>query len=124
VARYELENPVQFEGPLAVIVSRKNSSAGEVSALVLQNFKRATIVGEKTHGNVEAIQDFSMPDGSVMMIAVANLEGIDGTDFTQGIMPDIEASESLQELARGFDAPLAEALKAVKALPFTPGKYF
>jgi carboxyl-terminal processing protease len=124
IGQYTLENPVQFTGPLAVIVSSRNSSAGEVSALVLQNLDRATVVGEKTSGNVEAIQDFSLPDGSVMMIAVANMEGIDGTPFTAGITPDVEVSESLQELARGFDAPLAEALKAVKELPFTPGKYF
>jgi carboxyl-terminal processing protease len=124
IGQYELDNPVQFEGPLAVIVSQNNSSAGEVSALVLQNLKRATIIGEKTSGNVEAIQDFSLPDGSVMMIAVANMEGIDGSDFTTGITPDVEVSETLQELARGYDAPLAEAVKAVKALPFTPGKYF
>ncbi len=124
IGQFELENPVQFEGPLAVIVSESNSSAGEISALVLQNLKRATIIGEKTLGNVEAIQDFSLPDGSVMMIAVANMEGIDGADFTTGITPDVEVSETLQELARGYDGPLAEALKAVKALPFTPGKYF
>ncbi len=124
LAQYDLEAPVQFEGPLAVIVSENNSSAGEVSALVLQNLKRATIIGEKTSGNVEAIQDFSLPDGSVMMIAVANMEGIDGSDFTMGITPDVEVSETLQELARGYDAPLAEAVKAVKELPFTPGKYF
>lgn len=124
IGQFELENPVQFEGPLAVIVSQNNSSAGEVSALVLQNLKRATIVGEKTSGNVEAIQDFSLPDGSVMMIAVANMEGIDGADFTTGITPDVEVSGTLQELARGYDAPLAEAVKAVKELPFTPGKYF
>jgi C-terminal processing protease CtpA/Prc len=59
-----------------------------------------------------------------MMIAVANMEGIDGADFTTGITPDVEVSETLQELARGYDAPLAEAVKAVKELPFTPGKYF
>jgi carboxyl-terminal processing protease len=124
LGQYSLETPVQFTGPLAVIVSKGNSSAGEVSALVLQNLDRATIIGEKTSGNVEAIQDFSLPDGSVMMIAVANMEGIDGADFTGGITPDVEISGSLQELARGFDAPLAEAVKAVKELPFTPGKYF
>jgi C-terminal processing protease CtpA/Prc len=124
LGQFELDNPVQFKGPLAVIVNRNNSSAGEVSALVLQNLERATIVGEKTLGNVEAIQDFSLPDGSVMMIAVANMEGINGSDFTSGITPDVEVSETLQELARGYDAPLAEAVKAVKELPFTPGKYF
>jgi carboxyl-terminal processing protease len=124
LGQFELENPARFDGPLAVIVSENNSSAGEISALVLQNLKRATIIGEKTSGNVEAIQDFSLPDGSVMMIAVANMEGIDGSSFTTGVTPDVEVSETLQELARGYDAPLAEALKAVKALPFTPGKYF
>jgi carboxyl-terminal processing protease len=61
LGQFELENPVQFEGPLAVIVTENNSSAGEVSALVLQNLKRATVVGEQTLGNVEAIQDFSLP---------------------------------------------------------------
>jgi carboxyl-terminal processing protease len=124
IGQFDLENPVQFKGPLAVIVNESNSSAGEVSALVLQNLKRATIIGEQTLGNVEAIQDFSLPDGSVMMIAVANMEGIDGADFTTGVTPDVAVSETLQELARGYDAPLSEALKAVKALPFTPGKYF
>ncbi|MGL4608523.1 MAG: S41 family peptidase [Trueperaceae bacterium] len=124
VGEYTLDEPVQFSGPLAILVNQDNSSAGEVAALVLQNLGRATIIGEKTLGNVEAIQDFSLPDGSVIMIAVANLEGIDGTAFTNGVTPNVEVSENLQELARGFDAPLAEAVKAVKALPFTPGKYF
>jgi len=119
-----LATPAQFSGPLSVIVSRRNSSAGEVAALVLQELERATIVGEQTEGNVEAIQSFDLPDGSQVYVAVANLQGTSGRDYSTGVTPDIPVNSSLQDLARGFDAPVAEAVRALKELPFTPGKYF
>lgn len=119
-----ISDPAFFNGPLAVLVSRHNNSAGEIAALVLQERGRATIVGEPTAGNVEAIQGFSMPDGSLVFVAVAKLRGISGRDFAAGITPDIYASASVHDLARGFDPPLAEALRALKGLPFTPGRFF
>lgn len=120
----DLSDPVRFSGPLAVLVSRQNSSAGEVAPLVLQSRGRATVLGEPTAGNVEAIQAFDLPDGSVTYVAVAMLRGVDGEDFSRGVQPDVVVKSSLQELARGFDAPVSEALRALKALPFTPGKFF
>lgn len=119
-----LSDPVRFSGPLAVLVSRQNSSAGEVAPLVLQSLDRATVLGEPTAGNVEAIQAFDLPDGSVAYVAVAMLRGVGGEDFSLGVQPDVVVKSSLQELARGFDAPVSEALRALKALPFTPGKFF
>ncbi len=107
-----------------VLVSRNNNSAGEVAALVLQHVVGAIIIGEKTSGNVEALQEFTLSDQSVVLVAVANLQGIQGENFSLGIRPDIESQVRLSELARGFDAPLAEAIKVIEALPFTPGKYF
>ena len=119
-----IENPAFFPGPLVVIVNHQNSSAGEIAALALKDLGRATIVGENTSGNVEAVRGFDLPDGSLVMVAVANVEGITGTDFAQGVTPDIYATETLEELSRGYDAPVAEALRVLKALPFTPGKFF
>ena len=125
IASEGIDNPANFSGSLAIIVSRFNSSAGEVGPLVLKEFDRATIIGEATEGNVEAIRTFDLPDGSLVYVAVANLQGIQGTNFTEGLEPDIEVrSSNLRELARGFDPPVAEALKALKDLPFTPGKLF
>ncbi|MCA9835988.1 MAG: PDZ domain-containing protein [Trueperaceae bacterium] len=125
IASERIEDPVTFNGPLAVLVTKFNSSAGEIGPLVLQNLGRATIVGEVTSGNVEAIRTFDLPDGSLVYVAVANLQALDGTDFTTGLQPDVIVDDSsLDELARGFDAPVAEALKALKGLPFTPGKFF
>lgn len=124
VAQDRLAAPVRFDGPLAVLVDRRNSSAGEVAPLVLQDLGRATIVGEATGGNVEAIQAFNLPDGSLVYVAVANLRSASGRDYSQGLQPDLLVSSDLQELARGFDAPVAEALKSLKRLPFTPGRFF
>ena len=119
-----LESPTFFEGPMVVLVDEQNSSAGEIAALVLQYQGRAKVVGTRTAGNVETIRGFDLPDGSLVMVAVANVESIDGEAFDQGVTPDVVARAELQELARGFDAPVAEALRLLKALPFTPGKFF
>jgi carboxyl-terminal processing protease len=119
-----LDNPVRFNGPLAVLVNEQNSSAGEIAAMVLQSMGRATIIGQATSGNVEAVRGFDLPDGSLVMVAVANVQSIQGDAFDRGVQPDIEAYEDLHELARGFDAPLSEAVRVLKGLPFTPGRYF
>jgi carboxyl-terminal processing protease len=113
-----------FRGPLAVLVDRRNSSAGEIAGLVLQSQRQALVVGEPTSGNVEAVRGFDLPDGSVVMVAVANLEAPDGASFSGGLVPDAVARESLRELASGYDAPLSEAIRLLRGLPFSPNRYF
>ena len=119
-----IQEPVRFTGPLVVLVDEQNSSAGEVAALVLQASQRALVVGRRTAGNVEAVQGFPLPDGSVVMVAVANLQGVDGRSFDGGVVPDMVAQSNISELARGFDAPEAVARSLLAPLPFVPGKLF
>lgn len=117
-------SPVRFDGPLVVLVDRANSSAGEVGPLVLQDLHRARVVGQRTQGNVEAVQGFTLPDGSVVMVAVANMEGIDGRAFDGGVVPAVDSSMTLAGLARGYDAPVAAAMALLHDLPFDPGRVF
>ena len=124
LSRTSLEAPVRFDGPLVVLVDSRNSSAGEVIALALQDLGRAAVVGQPTSGNVEALRTFDLPDGSRVMVAVANLNGINGLVFSEGVQPEVIAAEDLRQLARGFDAPVAEAVRLLNGLPFTPGKFF
>ncbi len=124
ISESKIEEPVIFTGSLVVLVSSDNSSAGEVAPLVLQDLGRATIVGQSTNGNVEALRGFDLPDGSVVLIAVANVQSVKGESFDEGVKPDIVVSSNLEELARGYDAPVAEALRVLKGLPFSPGKLF
>ncbi len=124
ISEAAVKDPVVFTGPLVVLVSSDNSSAGEVAPLVLQDLGRATIIGQATNGNVEALRGFDLPDGSVVLMAVANVQSVSGESFDEGVKPNIIASSNLEELARGYDAPVAEALRVLKGLPFAPGKLF
>lgn len=124
VGEDRVKNPTRFDGPVVVLVDGHNSSAGEVGPLALQDLGRARVVGERTSGNVEAIQGFDLPDGSTVMVAVANMEGVDGRAFDGGVLPDVRAKVSTRALARGFDAPVAAAQALLQGLPFTPGRVF
>lgn len=119
-----VQNPVEFNGPISVIVTQENSSAGEIAPMVLKELKDATLIGEITNGNVESIRGYDLPDGSVVLIAMANMESSAGNSFNKGVMPDTFATATIEDLARGYDEPVAEALKALQKLPFTPRKFF
>ncbi|CAN5604909.1 hypothetical protein BH24DEI1_BH24DEI1_11550 [soil metagenome] len=124
-SRLALETaPEHWGGPLVVLADYRNSSAGELAPLILQAAGRAKVVGEATSGNVEAVRGFDLPDGSTVLVAVANLQSATGASFDDGLSPDVYATETLSELARGFDAPVAEAQRLLHELPFTPGKFF
>ncbi len=116
--------PVRIEAPLAVLVDSRTSSAAEVAAAVLQARGLARVVGIATLGNVEVVQGFGLPDGSNVLVAVANLQLPDGASLDGGVQPDSHASADVRQLSRGFDPAIAGALSALSGLPFTPGRFF
>ena len=124
LAEARVPHPVRWRGRVVVIVGADNASAGEIAALVLQDHGVAPVVGEPTAGNVEAIRGFGLPDGSRVLIAVANLRGARGLDFDAGVIPDVLVRTTVADLARGVDPAVAEARRLLGALPFTPDRHF
>src|SRR5690606_25386433 len=59
-----VEAPVRFEGEVVVLVDEDTSSAAEIAAAVLQATGRARVVGLPTHGNVEVVRTYLLPDRS------------------------------------------------------------
>jgi carboxyl-terminal processing protease len=116
--------PAVWRGPVVVVVGSETVSAGELVALALQDRGRARVVGERTAGNVEAVQGFTLPDGSRLLLAVADLRGPNGLAFAMGVVPDVVARAEPADLARGLDAPVSEARRLLGALPFTPDRRF
>ncbi len=113
-----------WRGPVVVVVGSETVSAGELVALALQDRGRARVVGEPTAGNVEAVQGFTLPDGSRLLLAVADLRGPNGLSFAAGVVPDVVSRAEPDDLARGRDAPVGEARRLLGALPFTPDRRF
>lgn len=115
---------VRWRGPIVALVGSENASAGEIAALALQDLGLARVVGEATIGNVEAVRGFALPDGSRVLIAVANLRGVHGLDFDAGVVPEVVVRTEQADLARGVDTVVAEARRLLGALPFRPDRYF
>ena len=79
--------------PLVVLIDGNVNSAAEGLAGALQKKERATIIGETSAGNVEAILPFCLRDGSQAWIATGVLAPIGGPTWEGvGVIPDIESS--------------------------------
>lgn len=101
--------------PLAVLVGPGTVSYGEISSGILQDQKRATIVGERTLGNVEVLRAFDFEGGSRAWIAFERFDPIVTDDDWEvtGIVPDVRAPAEWDEIS-GADDPGVQA--AVAAL--------
>lgn len=82
----------QTDLPLAVLVDGGVNSAAEGLAGALQARGRATVVGERSAGNVEALLPFCLRDGSQAWVAAGVLAPIGGPTWEgRGVEPDVEA---------------------------------
>jgi hypothetical protein len=83
--------------PLYILVSKNTSSAAESLAYGLQQFKRATIIGEQTHGEGNPGKRFIINDFLYIMIPTAtNVNVKTGTSWEGiGVIPDIKIESNL-----------------------------
>lgn len=124
IGEARVEDPAAFAGPVVVVVGSETASAGEIVAGALLAAGRARAVGETTQGNVEAVRAYALSDGSRVLVAIARVEASDGGALDAGVVPEVTARASMLDLARGVDPPVAEALRLLGGLPFTPGRWF
>lgn len=109
----ETRNEVTLDGPtvsdttrVVVLVNKGSASASEIVAGALQDYKRATIVGETTFGKGSVQEVISFSGGEALKLTVANYftplgNKVDGI----GIKPDIAvtADDRDAQLQRALD---------------------
>jgi carboxyl-terminal processing protease len=88
---------IAYSGPMAVLVNRYSASASEIFAGAMQDYRRATIIGEPTYGKgtVQSIVDLNryVDEGVTLgklKLTMAQFFRVNG-DSTQhrGVVPDI-----------------------------------
>jgi len=79
--------------PMAVLVNAGTASAAEIVSGALQDAKRAVVVGQKTFGTGTVLEEFGLPDGSALMLAVREwLTPAGHTIWHKGIQPDVKVA--------------------------------
>jgi len=84
---------VATDSPMVVLINSGSASASEIVAGALQDAHRATLVGETTFGTGTVLNEFSLSDGSALLLAVQEWLTPNGrVIWHQGIAPDVAVS--------------------------------
>jgi carboxyl-terminal processing protease len=90
---YPAVGQIETDAPLVILIDGGVNSAAEGLSGALQKKGRATIIGETSAGNVEAVLPFCLRDGSQAWIATGVLAPIGGPTWEGvGVIPDIEVN--------------------------------
>jgi C-terminal processing protease CtpA/Prc len=89
---YRIRGPVVWNEttPIVVMTDGNSHSAADYFPAAMQELGRATIVGNYSAGNTEGITGFSLPDGTLIRLAVQALLLNDGSSIEGiGVTPDV-----------------------------------
>lgn len=96
--------------PLVVLVNRGTASASEIVAGALRDNKRAILIGEQTFGKGSVQHIYDLSDGSSLHVTAAEWFTPNRHQLTgHGLLPDIAAARSNDDIAAGRDPQLDRA---------------
>ena len=99
---YSDENEVNI--PMVVLTNGYSASASELMTGALKDYKKATVVGQKTYGKGVMQQVYPFSDGSGMVVTVAKYYTPEGTCVQDtGITPDIEVEGNDEQLKKAIE---------------------
>ncbi len=123
-------NGVGYDTPMVVLVNNGTASASEIVAGAIQDAQRGKLVGDTTFGTGTVLNQFSLSDGSALLLATEEWLTPKGRMiWHNGIVPDItvslpanatvvtpeeEKTMTPQQLDASGDAQLLKALELVK----------
>lgn len=98
--------------PVVVLINGGTASAAEIVAGALKDDLHAPLIGEKTFGTGTVLQQFKLPDGSAMLLAVEEWLTPDGHSFwhkglepTDKVKLPAEARILRPQAMKGMNAP-------------------
>lgn len=101
--------------PVVVLVDEASASAAELLAAALQEHGRATVVGEKTSGAVDAGATFELSDGSALLVTVRRLATGRGRRLEGvGVTPHVPVALVVADLDQGRDGQFDRALQVAR----------
>jgi len=103
------------EIPLAIIINKGSASASEILAGALRDYKKATLIGEKSFGKGSVQEAIDLKDGAGLHITVAKWILPNGDWInSKGIEPQVKIENQIKEgntLTRELDLQLEKAVE-------------
>lgn len=100
-----------YQRPLVILINKGSRSAKEIFAYIMKSSKRATLVGERTGGNVLGTFPSPVDDWAYLEIPLVDV-AVDGHRLEKvGVAPDVAVAKEFD--AQGKDLYIAEALKVL-----------
>ena len=94
-----------------VLVNGSTASASEIVAGALQDYKKATIVGEQTYGKGVVQSLVNLSHGSLLKVTTAHWYTPNGTSINKtGITPDKVVERTYEDINKNKDPQLDAAL--------------
>ena len=104
-----------FHDHVVMLVNEFTNSAGEMAAQFAKDTRLATLVGEKTMGNVLGSTTFNVGSGYVLYMPVVGWYSPNGNYAEgSGVQPDLLVDVDPEGLASGDDAQLNRALEILQ----------
>lgn len=98
-----------------ILVNGGSASASEIVSGALQDYKLATLVGEKTFGKGSVQDLIKLEDGSSLKLTIAKwLTPLGRSINGEGITPDIEVKLTTEDYNKDLDPQLDKALELLK----------
>lgn len=114
---------LRYGGEVTVLVGPSCSSACEFFSYDMTLEDRAAIVGQYPTGGLGGgIQDFAMPEGQFVRIAVGRNLDTDGNIIIEGtgVVPDVSVPVTLESLVSGEDVVLGAAVEYLDSVLGAP----
>ena len=109
---------VATDFPVVVLINQGTASAAEIVSGALQDAGRAKLVGEKTFGTGTVLNQFSLSDGSALLLATQEWLTPKGRlIWHQGIEPDVTVTMAPDILPVSPNALKTMSADALKNIP-------
>jgi carboxyl-terminal processing protease len=103
--------------PMVLLVNEGSASASEILSAALRDYKRATIIGQKTFGKGSVQTVHQLSDNSQLRVTIANFYSPQENVINDvGVKPDIEVPDPTEyERAHAIDPQLQKAIDMIKS---------